>query len=125
MKVSVQHIVVDVPFQEVYEILKKRIVEEGFLLLHEIDTQKIVSAHGVNIPALRQLLFFEPKYIEQIMQRDTLAINDIPMKLVLLDKDNKKTHISFQNPVKSLKEYELDADMLKELFERILKIVEF
>ncbi|MEO1054048.1 MAG: DUF302 domain-containing protein [Bacteroidota bacterium] len=125
MRSTVIRIEINKPFLGVYETLKKRIVEEGFLLLHEINTQKIVAGHGVNIPALRQLLFFEPKYIEQIMKSDTLAINDIPMKLVLLDMENGKTDVSFQNPTGSLKDYNLDTEMLEELLSRINNIMDF
>ena len=124
MKTNVNHQTLQQPFGQVYDTLKKRIVEHGFLLLHEIDTQAIVAKHGVSIPQLRQLLFFEPKYIAQIMENDPLAINDIPLKLVLQEIDAQTTQLSFKNPVGSLQDYGLDPAMVVEMLERVKRIVD-
>jgi len=125
MKAHVIHQTLPVPFGQLYGALKKRIVEHGFLLLHEIDTQAIVAKHGVSIPQLRQLLFFEPKYIAQIMENDPLAINDIPLKLVLQEIDAQTTQLSFKNPVGSLQDYGLKPEMADELLKRVQGILSF
>jgi uncharacterized protein (DUF302 family) len=125
MKAHVEHQTLPLPFGQVYGTLKQRITEHGFLLLHEIDTQAIVAKHGITIPPLRQLLFFEPKYIAQIMANDPLAINDIPLKLVLQEVDANTTQLSFKNPVGSLQDYGLNAEMAEELLKRVQGIVAF
>jgi len=125
MKTNVNQQTLQQPFGQVYDTLKKRIVAHGFLLLHEIDTQAIVAKHGVTIPQLRQLLFFEPKYIAQIMENDPLAINDIPLKLVLQEIDAQTTQLSFKNPVGSLQDYGLEAAMAEELLERVQEVITF
>lgn len=123
MKAHVEHQLLPLPFGQVYSTLKQRITDHGFLLLHEIDTQAIVAKQGIAIPPLRQLLFFEPKYIAQIMAGDPLAINDIPLKLVLQQVDANTTQLSFKNPVGSLQDYGLDPTMAAELLERVQGIV--
>tara|TARA_E500000318_G_scaffold99024_1_gene100784 strand:- start:11200 stop:11577 length:378 start_codon:yes stop_codon:yes gene_type:complete len=125
MKAHVIRQTVPVPFGQLYGALKKRIVDHGFLLLHEIDTQAIVAKHGVSIPQLKQLLFFEPKYIAEIMANDPLAINDIPLKLVLQEIDAQTTQLSFKNPVGSLQDYGLKPEMAEELLERVQGILSF
>ena len=125
MKTNVNHQTLQQPFGQVYDTLKKHIVEHGFLLLHEIDTQAIVAKHGVSIPQLRQLLFFEPKYIAQIMENDPLAINDIPLKLVLQEIDAQTTQLSFKNPVGSLQDYGLKPEMGEELLGRVIFLLYF
>ncbi|MBO0341015.1 DUF302 domain-containing protein [Flagellimonas profundi] len=125
MKAHVIHQTLPVPFGQLYGALKKRIVEHGFLLLHEIDTQAIVAQQGITIPPLTQLLFFEPKYIAQIMANDPLAINDIPLKLVLHQVDAHTTQLSFKNPVGSLQDYGLKPEMADELLERVQGIIAF
>lgn len=125
MKAHVEHQTLPLPFGQVYGTLKQRITEHGFLLLHEIDTQAIVAKQGITIPPLRQLLFFEPKYIAQIMANDPLAINDIPLKLVLQELDATTTQLSFKNPVGSLQDYGLKPEMAEELLERVRGIVQF
>ncbi|WP_421802721.1 DUF302 domain-containing protein [Flagellimonas sp.] len=125
MKAHVIRQTVPVPFGQLYGALKKRIVDHGFLLLHEIDTQAIVAKHGVSIPQLKQLLFFEPKYIAEIMANDPLAINDIPLKLVLQEIDAHTTQLSFKNPVGSLQDYGLKPEMAAELLKRVQGILAF
>ncbi|MDF0705742.1 DUF302 domain-containing protein [Flagellimonas okinawensis] len=125
MKAHVISQTVSVPFEQLYGALKKRIVEHGFLLLHEIDTQAIVAKHGVRIAPLRQLLFFHPKYIAEIMANDPLAINDIPLKMVLHQLDDTTTQLSFKNPVGSLQDYGLQPEMAAELLEQMQGILSF
>ncbi|WP_190810214.1 hypothetical protein [Flagellimonas sp. S3867] len=60
MKSTVEHKGLGVLFVEVYETLKERILQNGFLLLHEINTQQIVSRHGITIHPLRQFFFLNP-----------------------------------------------------------------
>ena len=74
MKATVLNKTLGYSFYETYTMLKKRIKQNGFLLLHEINTQNIVAKQGIIIPKLIQLLFFEPKYVGQIMENDPLAI---------------------------------------------------
>lgn len=125
MKAHVIHHTLPLPFGQLYGALKKRIVDHGFLLLHEIDTQAIVAKHGVYIPHLRQLLFFHPKYIAEIMANDPLAINDIPLKLVLQEIDAQTTQLSFKNPVGSLQDYGLKPEMGEELLGRVIFLLDF
>ena len=125
MKAHVIHQTLPLPFGQLYDALKKRIVDHGFLLLHEIDTQAIVAKQGVHIPPLRQLLFFHPKYIAEIMANDPLAINDIPLKLVLHQLDAQTTQLSFKNPLGSLRDYGLKPEMVEELLERVQGMLSF
>lgn len=46
MKKEIIERIVYSPFETVYTQLKENILAEGFLILHEIDTQSIVSKHG-------------------------------------------------------------------------------
>ena len=125
MKAHVEHKLLPLPFGQVYNTLRQRITDHGFLLLHEIDTQAIVAKQGITIPPLRQLLFFEPQYIAQIMAGDPLAINDIPLKLVLQEVDAHTTQLSFKNPVHSLQDYGLKPEMAAELLKRVQGILSF
>ncbi len=109
-------------FLDTYESVKYSIERNGFLLLPEIDTQKIVSEHGVVIPKLIQLLFFDPKHVSQIMKKDPLAFNDIPLKIVLRDLEDGTTEVSFQNPIGNLIDYNVESEMLLELELRLDEI---
>ncbi|TJY33377.1 DUF302 domain-containing protein [Pontimicrobium aquaticum] len=124
MKFTVQEKVLNTSFLEAYNTIKEQIVSHGFLLLHEIDTTQIVSKHGIDIAPLKQLLFFDPKYISQIMDSDYLAINDIPLKFVISYKGERTTSISYQNPAKNLTDYNLKNSIKEELLERVQALLE-
>lgn len=125
MKATVLHKTLGYSFYETYTMIKERIKQNGFLLLHEINTQNVVAKQGIIIPKLIQLLFFEPKYVGQIMENDPLAINDIPLKFVIRNLGNGHTEVSFQDPVGNLRDYKLEGEMLNELRKRIDEILNF
>lgn len=113
-----------IPFDELYNTIRDNIVSNGFLVLHEIDTQKIVSTFEIKIRSLKQILFFHPKYIEKITAQDILAINEIPIKLVIAEKENGVVSVSFPNPTLNLSDYNLDQKIASELLERVTRILE-
>lgn len=125
MKATVLHKTLGYSFYETYTMIKERIKQNGFLLLHEINTQNVVAKQGIIIPKLIQLLFFEPKYVGQIMGNDPLAINDIPLKFVIRSLGNGHTEVSFQDPIGNLRDYKLEGEMLNELRKRIDEILNF
>jgi len=72
-------------FEQTLDHLRQGIQAQGFLLLHEIDTQKIVKAHGVEIAGLKQLLFFHPRYIKAIMAANSAGVVEAPLKFVVME----------------------------------------
>lgn len=111
-------------FNKVYKHLRENIVSSKFLLLHEIDTQNIVNKHNIIIKPLKQLLFFHPKYIKIIIENDALAINEIPIKLVVREISKNNVSVSFPNPTINLSDYNLNSTMAEELLNEINEILE-
>jgi uncharacterized protein (DUF302 family) len=72
-------------FAQTVDRLRHAIQDAGFLLLHEIDTQTVVKAHGLEIDGLRQLLFFHPRYIKTILEHNNAAIVEAPLKLIVME----------------------------------------
>lgn len=124
MKSSILETTFKLPFEAVYDTIKKNILSNGFLLLHEINTQEIVAKHGLKICPLKQLLFFHPKYVEAILNDDALAINEIPIKVVIYEKENGNISVSFPNPKINLSDYNCDEEMASELLEKINTILD-
>jgi len=115
----------NIPFDELYDAIRANIVSNGFLVLHEIDTQQIVANFEIKIKPLKQILFFHPKYIKKITSQDILAINEIPIKLVITEKENGIVNVSFPNPILNLSDYNLDKEIALELLKRVTTILEF
>lgn len=123
MKTAIIEKVFDLPFDEVYNSIRKNVLSDGFLLLHEIDTKTIVAKHGVQISSLKQLLFFHPTYIKLILSQDHLAINEIPIKIVIYELKNNGVSVSVPNLGVNLRDYGL-GKMGDELNERIKDVLE-
>ena len=119
MKSSIIEKQFNLSFDAVFNAIKKNVVSNGFILLHEIDTQNIVSKYNIAIGPLRQLLFFHPKYIQTIVTEDKLAINEIPIKVVIIENQDKSVSVSFPNPMVTLSDYDIKKEMAVELLNRI------
>lgn len=85
-------------FDETLDHLRQAIQSEGLLLLQEINTQQIVSTHGLQINGLRQLLFFHPRYIKAILENNPAAIIEAPLKLIVVEDESRATVVRYAPP---------------------------
>ena len=125
MKSAIIEKIIEKPFEQVLTAIRSNIVSNGLLLLHEINTQEILAKHGIEIKPLRQILFFHPRYMSEILGGDPLAVNEAPMKIVIREIDTIQTSVSFPNPVISFSDYNCDKIMGIELLEKINSIIKF
>jgi uncharacterized protein (DUF302 family) len=125
MRSSIIEIAVKKPFDEAINALKANIVANGFLILHEINTTEILSKHGIKINELRQLLFFHPNYMKDVLQIDPLLVNEVPLKFVIRSIKHNETSISISNPLQSMSDYKGTEALSTELLEKIMLIISF
>lgn len=123
MKPAVEEIIINKAFEYVLEEAKNKILAIGFLLINEIDTQRILKTQAINISPLRQLLFFHPQYMKRILENDPLAVAEVPLKLVLREIDATKTSVTYINPLVNLQDYKLDDSLAEELLQIIESIL--
>lgn len=125
MKVAIIETSLNKSFEEVLDSIRNNIVSNEFLLLHEINTQEILSKHGIKINQLKQLLFFHPSYMNNILKSDPLAVIEAPLKIVVREINKNETNISFSNPEINFQDYDCDKNMGIELLEKIKLITKF
>lgn len=111
MKSSIIEVVMNKPFEEALGIIKMNIVSNGFLILNEINTTEILAKHGIQIGELKQLLFFHPTYMKDVLEIDPLLVNEVPLKFVVRSISHSDTSVSIQNPIKTMNDYK-GADLL-------------
>ena len=70
-------------FAQTVEVLRQAIVAADMMILHEIDTQDIVRRGGIEIPGVRQLLYFHPRYMKIVVGTAPDAVIEAPMKWVI------------------------------------------
>lgn len=77
------NLIVQRPFEEVLAKVKANIIANGFLLIHEINTKEILRKNGYDIADLRQLLFFHPIFMNEILEKDIDSVIKVPLKIVV------------------------------------------
>jgi uncharacterized protein (DUF302 family) len=123
MRSAIIEIVIKKPFDELINILRTNIVASGFLIIHEINTTEILSKHGIKINELRQLLFFHPNHMKDVLSIDPLLVNEVPLKFVIRSINKKETSISIFNPLESMSDYKGSETLAHELLDKIMLIV--
>ncbi len=125
MKSAIIEVTVNRPFEEVMNTLRANIVSNGFMVLHEINTTEILSKQGIIIDDLRQLLFFHPSYMKDVLNVDPLLVNEVPLKFVVRSLNRNETNISIASPLESMSDYLGAEAIAAKLLEKILLILNF
>lgn len=69
-------------FEETLGVLRERIIAADLMVLHEIDTQKIIARAGVQSEGLLQILYFHPRYMKRVLEANPAAVVEAPLKFV-------------------------------------------
>lgn len=73
------------PLADVVARLRSAIEAAGLWVLHEIDPQALLRKGGYAIPGARQILFFHPRLMVRLLEADSAAILEVPLKFALLE----------------------------------------
>lgn len=71
-------------FSATVDHLKAAIVASGFWLIAEIDPQMLLGRAGIAMPPARQLLFFHPRFMAQLLSTNPNGLPEAPLKFVVL-----------------------------------------
>lgn len=85
-------------FDETVGALKDAIQTAGFLLIHEINTQQILGRHGILINGFKQLLYFNPVYMKQLLDLHPEAAIQAPLKFLVREEQNGVVKVSCFKP---------------------------
>jgi uncharacterized protein (DUF302 family) len=116
-------IVIDKRFDNVLDIARNAISANSFLLLHEIDTTDIMKKAGYEVPAIRQLLFFHPRYMIVIIEKDHEFVIKAPLKIVIQSIDHQKTLITYTSPEEVFAQSVRLKDLKEELGMRVQAVL--
>jgi uncharacterized protein (DUF302 family) len=86
------------PFDATIALLKEAILAQDLLLIHEINVQQIVSRFGVESEGLYQLLFFHPRYMQQVLARNNKAVIEAPLKIVIMQTEPTEVRCNYIKP---------------------------
>jgi len=114
--------VVSIDFDEVLSVVKETILNDGFLIIHEINPQQILASYQIETLRIRQVLFFHPKFMKEIIQHNPSAIIEAPLKYVISEIDNERTMITSFNLDTHFKGYHNLEPLVTKLKESISEL---
>jgi len=123
MKTDKISILINQPFEQVLSNARAAIAKSDLLLLHEINPQAILAAHQITTGKIRQLLFFHPVYMKQLLDNDPSAVIEVPLKLVLRETETGDTMVSYYDPAMHLEGYNGLAPLVETLTGKMKEVI--
>lgn len=109
-------------FGQTVDVIKGAIEEQNLMVIQVVDAQKMMRMAGKQIGGMKQIFFFHPKYMAQVLAANPMAGIVIPLKLIIMEKDGK-VMIRYFMPSEVLKPYKGTEKIAQELDVIVNKII--
>lgn len=109
-------------FTETVDIVKSAVEDQNFMVIKEIDGQKMMRMAGKQTKGMRQLFFMSPNYMRKVMEANKMAVIQIPLKLIIMEND-KGVAIRYFLPSTLLAHYKGTESVAKELDGLVANII--
>jgi len=106
-------------FDETVEQLQKAIKTAGLLLIHEINTQQILERHGITIKGFKQLLYFHPNYMKQLLDTHPESAIQAPLKFVVREEQDGGVEVLYIKPTDLFSAY-IELEEFGKMLEKIV-----
>ena len=112
-------------FDETLALLRQAIEAENLMIVHEINPQQMLRMVGVRTGGMRQILFFHPRYMKQIVETNRNGGIEPPLKVLVMESPNG-VMVRYEKPKHQFEAYsglEEVAEELQRLVERVVAAV--
>lgn len=92
-------------FDDTLVRLKQGIAALDLWLIHEIDPQMLAARDGLAIGQARQLLFFHPRLLKQVLLGDARALPEVPLKIVAVERPDGTVVLRGPDPLQVFGQY--------------------
>jgi len=113
-------------FDATVAALKQAIEGENLMVIHEINPQQMLRMVGMRVGGMRQILFFHPRYMKQIVETNANAGIEPPLKLIVMERPDGSVMVRYENPEHQFGPYsglESLATELGGIFDRVVGAV--
>ncbi len=110
-------------FETTLAMLKQAIEGENLMVVHEVNPQQMLRMVGMRVPGMRQIFFFHPRYMKQILAINRSGGIEPPLKLIVMERPNGRVMVRYHDPVHQFAPYpglEEVATELRAVFETIV-----
>jgi uncharacterized protein (DUF302 family) len=94
------------PFEEVIWRLREAIETTGFWVLQEIDSKMLLKRGGYGTVPVRQILFFHPRFMARILEADSAAVLEAPLKAAVLELPGGIVQVRWTDPAAQFARYD-------------------
>lgn len=113
-------------FDETLNLLRQAIEAENMMVVKEVNPQKMLRMVGVQVGGMRQIHFFHPRYMKQILETNRNAGIEPPLKLLVVETAEGQVMVRYEDPEHQFGPYdgltEFSAEMAG-IFDRIVGTV--
>ncbi len=113
-------------FDATVDVLSQAIEGENLMLVHEINAQQMLRMVGVRTGGMKQILYFHPRFMQQIIETNRNGGIVPPLKILVMERPDGGVMVRYHDPVELFSDYQglgSVAQELKGLTERIVATV--
>jgi uncharacterized protein (DUF302 family) len=98
-------LLVDAPFVDTVWRLREAIEAADFWILQEINYQLHLKRGGNEVAPMRLLLFFHPRFARRILEADSAALLETPLKIAILELPAGPVQVRWADPTAAFARY--------------------
>jgi uncharacterized protein (DUF302 family) len=102
-------------FDDTVDLLKQAIEAENLMVVAEVNPQQMLRMVGVRTGGMRQILFFHPRYMKQIVETNGNGGIVPPLKILVMERPDGQVMVRYHDPVRLFEAYEGLAGLADEL----------
>lgn len=113
-------------FDETVALLKQAIEGENLMVVNEVNPQQMLRMVGVRTGGMRQIFFFHPRFMKQIIETDRNGGIEPPLKVLVMERPDGKVMVRYHDPEHLFAPYDGLGELateLKGITERVVAAV--
>lgn len=110
-------------FDQTVALLKQAIEGANLMVVDEINPQQMLRMVGMHTGGMRQILFFHPRYMRQIIETNRHGGIVPPLKVLVMETPNGRVMVRYHDPMHQFEPYTGLEELAAELRGVIEKVV--
>ena len=110
-------------FNATLATLKQAIEGENVMVVNEVNPQQMLRMVGVRTDGMRQIFFFHPRYMKQIIEANRNGGIEPPLKVLVMERPDGGVMVRYHDPVHQFAPYAGLEDVAAELRAVVEKVV--
>ncbi len=110
-------------FDQTVALLKQAIEGENLMVIDEINPQQMLRMVGMRVGGMRQIFFFHPRYMKQIIETNRNGGIEPPLKVLVMERPDGGVMVRYHDPVHQFAPYAGLEDAAAELRAVVEKVV--